>query len=51
MREIKLWVETGFYNACHEEVIEVDDDYTDEDLDGIARDYMEENISFGWEEL
>lgn len=51
MRKIKLWVDTGFYGAMHQEVIEVEDDYMDEDLDGIARDYMFENIQYGWDEV
>lgn len=51
MRKIKLWVETGFAGASHEEVVEVDDDFEYEDLEELARDYMFEHIEYGWQEL
>ena len=51
MREIKLWVETGFCGACHEETIKVDDDCTNEELDELAKEFLYESISYGWEEL
>lgn len=51
MREIKLWVETGYYSTCHEEIIEVDDDCTNEELDEFAKEFIHEVISYGWEEL
>lgn len=46
MRRIKLWVETGY-----EEIIEVDDDATDEEIDEEARMFLFDNISYGWYEV
>lgn len=51
MRKIKLWVDTGFVCAEHEEIIEVEDDCTDKELEEIARDYMFECIEYGWHEV
>ena len=51
MRKIKLWVETGYVNANHEVIIEVEDDITDEELDEDAKEYMLDRISYGWYEM
>lgn len=51
MKKIKLWVDTGFACAVHEEIIEVDDDYRHEELDEDAREYMFECIEYGWCEV
>lgn len=51
MRTIKLWVDTGYYGADYEEVIEVEDDCAEEDLEEMARELMFENIKFGWTEI
>lgn len=48
MRKIKLWVKTGFVGADYEEIIEVDDDATDEEIDEEARMFLFDNISYGW---
>lgn len=51
MRTIKLWVDTGYYGADYEEVIEVEDDCAEEDLEEMARELMFENIEYGWTEI
>lgn len=51
MRKIKLCVETGYRCANYSEVVEVDDNTTDDELDSMAFDYMQNEIDYGWEEL
>ena len=51
MRKIKLWVETGYVGANYEEIIEVDDDATDEEIDEEARMFLFDNISYGYQEV
>lgn len=48
MKKIKLWVETGFVGATHEEIIEVDDDTTEEEIDEIALEFLHNCIEYGW---
>ena len=51
MRKIKLWVETGIIGGEHEEIIEVKDDITEEDLDELAIEFMWDHVECGWEEV
>jgi hypothetical protein len=51
MRKIKLFVNTGFVNAKHTEVIEVEDDTTDKELNEIANDFAANYIEIGWTEI
>lgn len=51
MKKIKLWVDTGFACATHEEIIEVEDDCGYEELEEIAEEYMFECIEYGWCEV
>lgn len=51
MRTIKLWVDTGYYGADYDEIIEVNDDCTDKELEEMARELMFENITYGWCEV
>jgi hypothetical protein len=48
MRKIKVYLDTGFAGCKHEDIIEVDDDITDEDVDEIARDTAFNWIEWGW---
>ena len=48
MRKVKLYVETGFVSCKHEEVVEVEDDITDEELDEMVQDFKNDCISCGW---
>lgn len=51
MRRIKLWVETGFVGADYKEIIDVDDDATEEEIWERADMFLAENISYGWDEV
>ena len=51
MRKIKLWVEIGYVGADYEEIIDVDDDATDEEIWEEADMFLVENISYGWDEV
>lgn len=51
MKKIKLWVATGFVNAEHEDIIEVEDDIAEEDLFKMAEEFMWEHIECGWTEV
>lgn len=50
MRSITLWVESGYVGADHYETIEVPDDTTDEELDEMALEFMNDRIGYGWSE-
>ena len=51
MRKIKLWIETGFVGGDFEEIIEVDDNATDEEIWEEADIFLAEHISHRWSEL
>jgi len=51
MRKVKLWIDTGYVGANYEEVIEVEDDCSEEELEEIAKDYLYNYIYFGWYEV
>ena len=50
MRKIRIWVDTGFCNATHEEIFEFEDDITDEEIEEEARIFLFNCIEFGWED-
>ena len=50
MRSITLYVETGFVGGDYYETIEVPDNTTDEELNEMSQEFMEEHISYGWSE-
>ena len=50
MRSITLYVDTGVVCGDHYEDIEVPDNTTDEELNEIAQEFMEEYVSYGWTE-
>ena len=50
MRSITLYVDTGFVGGDSYEDIEVPDDTTDEELDEMAQEFMNDHISYGWTE-
>lgn len=51
MRKIKVYVNTGFVNAKHEETFEVEDDTTDEELDEMVEDFLNNCIEYGYYEV
>ena len=48
MKSITLYVESGYSNADYYETIEVPDDTTDEELDEMAQQLMNDHIKWGW---
>ena len=50
MRSITLYVETGFVGGDSYETIKVPDNTTDEELNEMSQEFMEEHISYGWAE-
>ena len=51
MKKIKLWIDTGYVGADYEDIIEVDDDITDDELRDYVEDFVCNYISSGWEEI
>lgn len=52
MRKIKIWVSTGYVGASKEEVFEVEDDATDEEINDIALEILFGSmIDFNWHEI
>jgi hypothetical protein len=50
MRKIRIWVDTGFCNATHEDIFEFKDDTTDEEIEDEARTFLFNSIEYGWED-
>lgn len=50
MRKIRMYLGTGFANCAHEEVVEVDDDTTDEELDEYLHDWAGNYLDLNWSE-
>lgn len=50
MRKIRLFVDTGYPGCDYEDIIEVDDDTTDEELEEMAENLLAESVSCGWHE-
>lgn len=50
MRSITLYVESGYVGGDYYETIEVPDDTTDEELNEMAQDFMNDHIGWGWSE-
>lgn len=51
MRKIHVEIDTGFVNCIHEVDIEVEDDATEEEIDGYARDLVWEYVYLYWKEV
>ena len=52
MRRIKVYLESGYSQIPDRHtVIEVDDDYTDQEINEEAFDAISGMISWGWEEI
>ena len=49
MKRLRLWIETGYVGGSYEDVIEVPDDYTEEQCEQEAKAYLFNNIEFGYE--
>lgn len=51
MRKVKISIDTGFCGAVHEEIIELPEDMTDEDIDEYATNSVWEYIQVYWSEI
>lgn len=50
MREIKVYLSIGYPGAAREDVLEFEDDATEEEIDGIVQEWANDFISIGWRE-
>ena len=48
MRKVKISLSTGFAGANYENIIEVEDDITEEELEEICEEFVWDHISVGW---
>lgn len=48
MRKIEVYVSTGYVGSRKAEVIEVEDDMSDDDIDEVARECMFSMIEWSW---
>lgn len=51
MKKVKVWINTGFAGAKHQDVFEFDDDATDDEIDEEVKDWLFNKIEYGWVEL
>lgn len=47
--EVKLWVDTGFMGCEYSSYIDVSNGTSEDDLNEFAREFMEDNINYGFE--
>lgn len=48
MRKVKFYLGTGFANVAHEEIMEFEDDTTDEEISEIFHDWYEGYLDASW---
>lgn len=46
---VKLWIDTGFVDCEHIDYIDVPNGTSEDDLNEFAREFMEDNINYGFE--
>lgn len=46
--KVKLYVNTGYLGCTHIDYVDVPDDTTEEELNDMAHDLMEDNIEYGF---
>lgn len=51
MIKVKVWINTGFAGAKHQDVFEFDDDVTDDEIDEEVKDWLFNKIEYGWVKL
>lgn len=49
--KIRVWAHTDIAGSMTEDVIEVEDDLTEEQIDEEARDYIFNFVEWGWDEV
>ena len=51
MKKIKFTLSTGYINSEVTEIIEFEDDASEEEIDAVYKDWMVENCYGDWEEV
>lgn len=51
MKKVKFVLNTGFAGAVHEDVVEFEDDVTENDLWNYYNDWKDEQVEGYWEEV
>jgi len=51
MKKIKVYVDSGYVGCKNENVIEVEDDATEEEIEELAGEAIYEMIDIGWYEV
>lgn len=51
MRNIEFICETGFSNCNHVEIVDISDDFTDEQIDKQYKEWLSSKIDMAWEEV
>lgn len=49
MKRVKVWINTGFAGAKHQDVFEFEDDATEEEIEADVLDWVFNKIEHGWE--
>ena len=51
MKKYRVWLETGYAGMRNEDVIEIEDNATPEEIDEQCRDFAFNDVDWGYEEL
>ncbi len=51
MRKVKFYLGTGFSGASHEEIMEYEDDVTDEEISEDFEDWKNDRLDTSWRDL
>lgn len=51
MKKIKAYADYGYVGADREEIIEVDDDATEEEIDALIWEWAIEYVSINWQKV
>lgn len=49
--KVKVWINTGFAGARHEEILELPDDFTEQQINEEALEWTHQKIEYNWEIL
>lgn len=50
MKKIRMFLNTGFVGCKRSEVVEFEDEATEEEIDEYCKEWMHEHIEYGWHE-
>lgn len=51
MKRVLVTIDTGYYDVDYQDIVEVSDDATEDDIEQAAMDYLFNHISLDWEVL